>query len=419
MKRTLSIVLTALMIISVFSVMSFTADAENTPKVSTGAKTISNSAKANWDKIRAYVGEEGYYEKIGDEIDLVHEYYDIKPNNDNKLYLQYEEYDDSYDLMPRCDDIVTINELDYSTNIVKCEVYHSHNVSLYEKVESIKTINFRIDEFGDPSKYQINPEDSSLGTFNYGVKKINAKIKDKFGITLEDLGFGQPLVEAAEEPTTTTPNPVNGNQIINYLPDKNLYETSDTIKLVVQDDNGNITNYNMIKTSLVYDGVPVYTAEIPAASGINTVQIQYYKGEKKVAQFNISGSQIKAANGKTIDSVGRIYNVSNASKKKTNPIKVSVKTKAIKLKKLKKKNQKVKALTVKNAQGKVTYKLIKKGSAAKLYKQSKINSKGVITVKKWKKAKKGTYKLNVKITAKGNDKFNKKTVSKVVKVKIK
>ncbi len=107
------------------------------------------------------------------------------------------------------------------------------------------------------------------------------------------------------------------------------------------------------------------------------------------------------------------------SGKKENPIKVTVKKKSVKLKKLKKKAQKVKAITVKKAQGKVSFKLVKKGISKKIRKLIKLSSKGVITIKRWKKPKKGTYKIKIKITAKGNDKYKSKTVTKTVKIKIK
>lgn len=103
------------------------------------------------------------------------------------------------------------------------------------------------------------------------------------------------------------------------------------------------------------------------------------------------------------------------SEKKDNPIKVTAKAKTIKLKKLKKKNQTIKAITVKNAKGKVSYKLT--GVPKKLGKLVKINSKGVITFKKWKTAKKGTYKLYVTVSAKGNSKY--KPAANTVKVSIK
>lgn len=81
--------------------------------------------------------------------------------------------------------------------------------------------------------------------------------------------------------------------------------------------------------------------------------------------------------------------------------------------------QTVKAITVKDNKGKVTYKLVKSGITKKIRKLVKINSKGVITIKKWKKAKKGTYKIKVKITAAGNSAYNAKTITKTVKVKVK
>ncbi len=105
--------------------------------------------------------------------------------------------------------------------------------------------------------------------------------------------------------------------------------------------------------------------------------------------------------------------------KKENPIKVTVKAKTVKLKKLKKKAQKVKAIKVKNAQGKVTFKLVKSGITKKIRKLVKIGSNGVLTIKKWKKAKKGTYKIKVKITAAGTSAYNAKTITKTIKVKIK
>ena len=104
--------------------------------------------------------------------------------------------------------------------------------------------------------------------------------------------------------------------------------------------------------------------------------------------------------------------------KASNPIKVTAKKKSVKAKKLKKYTQNVKALTIRTAKGKVTVKLVKKGSNSKLFKLAKISNKGIITLKKWKKAKNGTYKLKVRITAKGNSAFKSKTINKVVKIRI-
>ncbi len=90
----------------------------------------------------------------------------------------------------------------------------------------------------------------------------------------------------------------------------------------------------------------------------------------------------------------------------------------MKAKKLKAKKQIVKALKIKNAQGAVTVKLIKKGTSSKIYKKLKVNKKtGAITLKKGKYAKK-TYKIKLKITVKGNSNYKPITISKTVKIKI-
>jgi hypothetical protein len=107
--------------------------------------------------------------------------------------------------------------------------------------------------------------------------------------------------------------------------------------------------------------------------------------------------------------------------KKANTIKVKAKKVTVKAKKLKKKAQKVKitkALKVTKAKGTVTYAKVKKGSTKKFFKKVKIAAKsGKITIKKCK-LKKGTYKLKIKVTAAGTKKYKKKSVSKVVKFKV-
>ena len=107
----------------------------------------------------------------------------------------------------------------------------------------------------------------------------------------------------------------------------------------------------------------------------------------------------------------------NVLEKKANPVKVTAKAKTVKAKKLKKKAQKAATFKVTNAQGKVSFKIT---SAKKNIKKFlTISKKGVLKIKKWKKPKKGTYKIKIKITAKGNDAYKAKTVTKTVKIKIK
>ena len=78
----------------------------------------------------------------------------------------------------------------------------------------------------------------------------------------------------------------------------------------------------------------------------------------------------------------------------------------------------LKPIIVSKAQGKVTYKLTSVPKALKKF--VKINSKGAITISsKWAKAKKGTYKITVKMTAKGNTNYNSKSITKAVTIKVK
>lgn len=103
--------------------------------------------------------------------------------------------------------------------------------------------------------------------------------------------------------------------------------------------------------------------------------------------------------------------------KAQNLITVKVTTITVKLTAVKKKAQSVKAITVSRAEGKVTYKLT--GVPKALGNLVKINSKGVITISKWAKAKKGNYRIIVKITAQGNSNYKSKSLTKTVTAKVK
>lgn len=105
------------------------------------------------------------------------------------------------------------------------------------------------------------------------------------------------------------------------------------------------------------------------------------------------------------------------TKKKSNPIKVTAKTKTVKLKKVKKAAQTAATFKVKKAQGKLSFKI---SSAKKVIKKYlTISKKGVLKIKKWKKAKKGKYTIKVTVKANGNANYKSKSVVKTVKVKVK
>ena len=100
--------------------------------------------------------------------------------------------------------------------------------------------------------------------------------------------------------------------------------------------------------------------------------------------------------------------------KKANTLKAAGRTVKISAKKLEKKKVTVKrknAITVKKAQGKVSYK------KAKGYKKITVAKNGNLVIKKGLKA--GTYKVKVKVTAKGNAKYKKGSKTAIVKVVVK
>lgn len=102
--------------------------------------------------------------------------------------------------------------------------------------------------------------------------------------------------------------------------------------------------------------------------------------------------------------------------KKANTMKAKAKTVRVKYRKLKKKTvtvKKIKAFTIKNAKGTVTFKLTKKDKKAK--NKIRISKKGKITVKKG--LKKGTYRIRVRVRAAGNKYY--KPLAKILKVTIK
>lgn len=105
--------------------------------------------------------------------------------------------------------------------------------------------------------------------------------------------------------------------------------------------------------------------------------------------------------------------------KADNTLSVSGKSVKIKKKKVRKKAQKLSAgavLAISNAKGTVTYKGV--GVNKKSKKALKINaSNGQVTVKK--KTKKGTYKMNVTVTAAGNGNYKAASVTRTITVKVK
>ncbi len=123
--------------------------------------------------------------------------------------------------------------------------------------------------------------------------------------------------------------------------------------------------------------------------------------------------------GNYTGTVQRTFKITKAA----NPLNVQVKTAKIKYKKLKKKAQTLDITKVikfaKQGQGQMSYKLVSAKKGKKSYKKYfKVNAKtGKVKVKK--KLKKGTYKVEVNVTAAGNANYNPATKAVIFKVKVK
>ncbi|MCR5202562.1 MAG: leucine-rich repeat protein [Lachnospiraceae bacterium] len=159
---------------------------------------------------------------------------------------------------------------------------------------------------------------------------------------------------------------------------------------------------------------PEETSE-PGASILPTVSGSPETTSSPSTSIDPQNSALPSVSPDTSASPSASSDSKTSSEKKKQSVTVKVKTKKVKASKLKKKAQKVKkAIVVKNSVGTLTYTRVKKGSNKYLT----INKKGIITVKKYKKAQKGrTLKIKVKLKAAGDEYY--KAYTKTVTVKIK
>ncbi len=221
----------------------------------------------------------------------------------------------------------------------------------------------------------------------------------------------------------TAPEKIENGQFIIYYPGDVL-----TVKEVKFDDilGKPVVNYSEGVSNEIdfnfsnYEGYDftskrmlVAVSFTVSAAGTGTVEVSKKAGEVIVCNLDDKDITDKVTFEEAVSGA------SSGSEKKANTVKVSAKTKSVKAKALKKKNVIVKKVfTVSKAQGTVTVAKVKKGSDSKLYKKVTVKKNGSVTIKKGKYAKK-TYKIKIKVTAKGNANYKSKTVSKVLKIKVK
>ncbi len=149
------------------------------------------------------------------------------------------------------------------------------------------------------------------------------------------------------------------------------------------------------------------------------VNIKFSDASKFTVKAGDSASNAKVVSVKNIGSAKYVSVTPGATKvKKTNTLKVSSKNKTFKASALASKKGSYKALSISKAKGsvKVTKKKVKINK--KLFSKITVTKKGKLTIKKGD-YKKGTYKLELKVTAAGNSDYTAKTITKTVTITIK
>jgi hypothetical protein len=268
------------------------------------------------------------------------------------------------------------------------------NVVAYRKIQTLTGNITRIDHDVDLNlDGEINDLDKSV-YYDFEYAFITSNISYSCGNLLpclaKDAGF-----------------PILGERsgggacslFIAYTPETFFYTLSSYNKFITKNnkdvDNGAELDYDLTKQASDGSGKDY--------SGLYDVAAY----SKMIDEFYSA----KAADNPAKDEPAKIV-----TKKKANLIKVTAKTKKVKFKKVKKAAQKAATFTVKKAQGKVSFKIKSAKKAIKKY--LTISKKGVLKIKKWKKAKKGTYTIKVTVKATGNTEYEPKSVVKKVKVKV-
>ncbi len=253
--------------------------------------------------------------------------------------------------------------------------------------------------------------------------------------TATEPGETQNVTDNPTEVSKTLETAPAGYKRYFYLPSEDDENSGYEYMMLVHEESGVMSIWNLEATDIKIDGVKIYFADIPEDKIPTIIQYQVYSDGCFVSNVTVDASDANGLDGKIIKYDGLVFGedapeetepyepeysyYEEITTKITNSIKATTKTKTIKAKKLKSKKQTVKPIAIKNAQGTIKVTKVKSGTTAKIYKKIKVNSRtGAITFKKGKYAKK-TYKINLKITVSGNSTYKSKTLYKTVKVRIK
>lgn len=263
----------------------------------------------------------------------------------------------------------------------------------------------------------------------YGINGYIGKLEAAYKIESTDINncsISLPEEEFTYDGTAKTPEPVIYNGTMLLKQDKDYTVTylnnisSGTALAKIEGIGsyfGTVTKNFTIKSSSIE---PVEETTAPATPSVYTSPVD--NPTEKPTTVPITTEPIykptQPATEEPDDDPDEPYTPPVIRSKKSNPIKVSAKTKTIKASKLKKRKQKTKSFSIRNAAGSIKVKLFKAGTSSKIYNKIKVNKNGSVTFRKGK-YKKGLYKIRIRVTAKGNSRYKSKTISKTAKVRIK
>lgn len=226
---------------------------------------------------------------------------------------------------------------------------------------------------------------------------------------------GKTLREGADYDVTYADNVAVGKASA-IVTGRNGYEGSQTVAFTIKRASSTIKLKAQTKT---YTGKAMpYSGKVSRTGSRGKVTYRYYSDAgctkavaaskvKDTGTYYVRATVAKDGNYCAATSAAAKFTIAKAK----NTITVKASKKTAKLAAVRKKAVSVAPIAVSKARGKVTYSRVAKGSSSGL----KVNAKtGKITVKKG--ARKGTYKIKVKVTAKGN--VNYKPGSRTVTCKV-
>ena len=228
----------------------------------------------------------------------------------------------------------------------------------------------------------------ALHTFgNCGEFEVNASFVGAINVTVSNA--------------TITVNKIQTQLVAN--PVTATYNVNQYLVITLNDVYGNPLGFEEVNVEL--NGVKTYFTDKNGQIKISTKALAAKTYDVKIT-FN--GNAMYDKSSKVVK-----VNINKAA----NPLKVKAKTVKVKFSKLKKKVQKLKVTKVvrftKKGQGTLTYKKVKGNKKITINKKT-----GKVTIKKG--LKKGTYKVRMKIKARGNANYNAsafKTITFKIKIK--